>query len=127
MWAAPLEGCLKWNTDGSSVRKPGPSGVGGVLCDMNGVFQVCFSVNVGVMESNEAELSAVLFALELLVNNVDRLKRFNSVICELDSLVVMRWLNTAVWAPGNTIYCLTKFKIFCITFHQLQSVMCQGR
>lgn len=49
----------------ASIGKLGPSGVGGVLQDSAVNFFGIFSMNVGVMDSNQAELLVVRKALEL--------------------------------------------------------------
>lgn len=55
---------LKWNVGGSSTRKPGNTGIRGVLRDHKGV-QYMFFMPLGIKDSNEAQLIAVIKALEL--------------------------------------------------------------
>lgn len=45
---------LKFNVDGAAKGKSGPAGIGGVLCNGDGVFMLMFSKHVGCMESIEA-------------------------------------------------------------------------
>jgi hypothetical protein len=56
---------LEWNVDGSSLGKPGPAGIGGVLSDHNRMVLCLFSIPAGVKDSNEAELLAIVKAPEL--------------------------------------------------------------
>ena len=56
---------LEWNVDGSSLGKPGPAGIGGVLSDHNRMVLGLFSIPAGVKDSNEAELLAIVKAPEL--------------------------------------------------------------
>ena len=52
--------------DGSSTGEPGNAGIGGVLRVHKGVVQCMYiSIPVGIKDSNEAELIAVIRALEL--------------------------------------------------------------
>ena len=52
--------------DGSSTGEPGNAGIGGVLRVHKGVVQCMYrSIPVGIKNSNEAELIAVIRALEL--------------------------------------------------------------
>ena len=47
-WIPPLADSLKFNVDGSSRGKPGPSGIGGVLRDSCGKILCLFSFSVGI-------------------------------------------------------------------------------
>ncbi|XP_034926097.1 uncharacterized protein [Populus alba] len=38
MWSPPMTNRFKWNVDGSSIGKPGPSGIGGVLRNHHGIL-----------------------------------------------------------------------------------------
>lgn len=53
---------LKFNVDGEAKGKPGPAGWWGALRDYKGVILCTFSKNVGIRESNEAEVLAILEA-----------------------------------------------------------------
>ncbi|XP_073262649.1 uncharacterized protein [Populus alba] len=65
VWSPPMTNCFKWNVDGSSLGKPGPSGIGGVLRNHHGILLGIFSSPVGILDSNVAELKAVVKAIEL--------------------------------------------------------------
>ena len=64
-WAPLNVGVLKFNVDGAAKGKPGPAGIGGVLCDSGGVVLVMFSKHVGIMKSNEAKVLAILEAVRI--------------------------------------------------------------
>jgi len=59
---------LEWNVDGSSLGKPGPAGIGGVLSDHNRMVLGLSSIPAGVKDSNEAELLAMLKHLNYLLH-----------------------------------------------------------
>ncbi|KAK2640721.1 hypothetical protein Ddye_022484 [Dipteronia dyeriana] len=50
-WIPPYDDNLKFNVDGSSKRKPGPSGICGVLRDSYGKVLCIFSAHTGIMLS----------------------------------------------------------------------------
>lgn len=52
-------GRLKFNVDRAVREKVGPGSVRGVLRNELGMVLVFFSKNVGIMESNEAEVVAI--------------------------------------------------------------------
>ena len=97
-WQPPTFGVLKWNVDGSSLGKPGPAGVGGVLRDHEGLVKVIFSVPCGIIDSNLAEVIAIRKALQVLslkpeYHNVN-------IIVESDSFNAISWLtNSEVEIP----------------------------
>ena len=47
---------LKFNVDGATRGKPGPMSIGGILRNNNGEVLFRFSKNVGVCNSNKAEV-----------------------------------------------------------------------
>ncbi|XVF83648.1 hypothetical protein PTKIN_Ptkin16aG0506800 [Pterospermum kingtungense] len=65
-WSKPSQGCMKFNVNGSAKAQPaGAAGIGGVLRDHNANVKLLFSESVGIVDSNLAELLAVLKALTL--------------------------------------------------------------
>jgi ribonuclease HI len=44
MWSPPTANSFKWNVDGSSLGKPGPSGISGVLQNHNEILFDIFSL-----------------------------------------------------------------------------------
>jgi len=91
VWSPPITNSFKWNVDGSSLGKSGPSGIGGVLRNHNGILLGIFSLSVGILDSNVAELKAVVKAIELSASNC-RLHH-KHIIIECDSATVIRWMN----------------------------------
>ena len=57
-------GVPKFNIDGAAIGKPGPASIGGVLCNSKGDVLFMFSKQMGVCDSNEAEMLAILEALQ---------------------------------------------------------------
>ena len=47
LWSPPPIGWLKFNVDGATRGKPGPTGIGGVLRNCNGDVLFMFSKYVG--------------------------------------------------------------------------------
>ena len=62
-WNLPRRGMLKLNVDGAVRGKSGPAGIGGVLRNDKGEVLLMFSKSVGIRDSNEAEVLAILEAL----------------------------------------------------------------
>ncbi|XXG44210.1 hypothetical protein AAC387_Pa01g4073 [Persea americana] len=63
-------GFLKFNVDGAARKKPGPAGVEGVLAYiLQGNVLLMFSKKVGIKESNETEVLAILEALRLFFSS----------------------------------------------------------
>lgn len=56
----PVLGVLKFIVDGASRGELGLAGIGGVLWNAMVRSYLCFSKNVGVWDSNEVEVLAIL-------------------------------------------------------------------
>ncbi|PNX83630.1 hypothetical protein L195_g039674, partial [Trifolium pratense] len=56
-------------TNGSTRGKPGLACIGGILQNNRGCVLAHFAASVGVRDSNEAEFMAIVFALELYLDN----------------------------------------------------------
>ena len=91
MWSPPITNSFKWNVDGSSIGKVGPSGIGGVLQNHHGILLGIFSLSVGILDSNITELRAVVKAIKLLASNC--LLHHKHIIIESDSVNVISWMN----------------------------------
>ena len=63
LWSPPHVSLFKFNVDGAARGKPGPAGIGGVLRNCNGDVLFMFSKYVGVCDSNEVEVLAILESL----------------------------------------------------------------
>ena len=88
-WCPPEDGSLKLNVDGSAKGKPGLVGIGGLLRNSEGVVLAMFSILVGIMDSNVAEVVALKEACKMLNKKVE----LNSVkiVIESDSLNAVSW------------------------------------
>jgi hypothetical protein len=69
IWSPPTIDSFKWNVDGSSLGKPGLSGISGVLRNHHGHLFGIFSLPVGILDSNIAKLRDVVRAIELSASN----------------------------------------------------------
>ena len=63
---SPPRGLLKFNVDGATRDKPGLAGIGGVLRNDKDEVLLLFSKSVGIRDSNEVEVLAILEALRIL-------------------------------------------------------------
>lgn len=61
---SPHAGAFIFNVDGAIRGKPGPDDIGGMLQNNKGEVLFMFSKHVGVCKSNEAEVFAILEALQ---------------------------------------------------------------
>lgn len=64
-WHPPPSSCLKFNVDRAACGKPGPASIGGVLRNHKREVLYMFSKNMGVKDSNEAEVLAILEAIRI--------------------------------------------------------------
>ena len=87
MVSPPLN-VLKFKVDGAARGKPGPAGIGGVLCNSKGEVLFMLSKHVGVRDSNEAEVLVILEALWCF----SRMFR-GSLIVESDSSNTIAWVS----------------------------------
>lgn len=83
-WSPPPLSVLKFNVDEATRGKPGPTGIGGVLRNNKGEVLFRLSKNVGVCDSNEAEVLTIMEALKFLSRNFN-----GSLIVETDSSKAM--------------------------------------
>nr|XP_034930821.1 uncharacterized protein LOC118061489 [Populus alba] len=91
IWSPPPIGRFKWNVDGSSLGKPGLSGIGGALRNHQGHLLGIFSLQVGILDSNIAELRAVVKAIELSASKC--FLHHKHIIIESDSANVISWMH----------------------------------
>ena len=85
----PSYGVLKFNVDGASRDKPGPAGIGGVLCNSKGDVVLMFSKHIGVCDSNEAVVLAILEGLRLISTRYS-----GALILESNSLNAIVWVSS---------------------------------
>ncbi|MCX6808507.1 MAG: ribonuclease HI family protein [Candidatus Berkelbacteria bacterium] len=84
------------NTDGGSRGNPGPAAIGIVFSDINEKQIYGYKEYIGEATNNEAEYSAILKALEILAKSqwlVQNNASHNSVVCRLDSQLVVEQIN----------------------------------
>ena len=106
LWAPPNVGVLKFNVDGAAKGKPGPAGIGGVLHDSGGLVLVMFSKHVGTMESNEAEVLAILEVVRIFASS-----SFNSRLeVESDSLNAISWVSSSAVIPWRFQFYLNEIR-----------------
>ncbi|XP_057432300.1 uncharacterized protein LOC130725057 [Lotus japonicus] len=97
-WQPPTLGTLKFNVDGASQGNPGPSGLGGVLRDhQNRVFGY-FSINSGFGWAFEAEVRAILKALQFCQEFM-----VYEVYIESDSTAAVGWINSKLNRPWKLL------------------------
>ena len=79
---------IKLNTDGSAIGNLGLASVAGILRDSSGWWLLRFSLNLGIVTNNMAELAAVRHGL-LLEWDLD----FKFIQIEIDSITVLSWIT----------------------------------
>lgn len=99
--------------DGSSKGKPGPAGIRGVLRDNQGIIKVLFAASIGLRDSNETEFVAIVFALEMTLQQ-EWVKNLE-IIVESDSKNAIAWVNKIEGCPWNLRFYYNKLQnILCI-------------
>ena len=91
VWSPLMTNCFKWNVDGSSLGKSGPLDIGRVLRNHHGNLLGIFSSPVKILDSNVAELKAVVKAIELSTFNYHL--HHKHIIVESDSINIISWMN----------------------------------
>ncbi|XVF37032.1 hypothetical protein REPUB_Repub19eG0110700 [Reevesia pubescens] len=86
-----------FNVDGSTVGKPDPAGIEGVLRNCGGERLLIFSKSIGLADSNLAEFLAIKEALAIFVSS--KWSRSFGLIIESDSLNVVIWFNDSKLLP----------------------------
>lgn len=77
-------------SDGGARGNPGPSGIGAVLYDSNGVVVFEISEYIGEATNNQAEYKAFIAGLE---EAVSRFSVSDNIICHLDSELIVKQIN----------------------------------
>ena len=116
-WNRPQEEWIKINTDGSALTNPGKIGAGGIIRDKDGKLILAFATSLGEGSNNKAETEAALFglvkALEL---------GFKNIIMELDSQLVVHWINKKSAHHWNVANEIAKIQFLIL---QTQNFKCQ--
>ena len=84
----PLAGVLKFIVDGASRGKPGPASIGGVLLNFKGEVLISFSKPIGIKDSNEAEVFAILKTLRIYSRSFG-----DNLIVESNSSNAVSWVS----------------------------------
>lgn len=117
-WCPPPSNKLKWNVDGSSRGKLGEAGIGGVLRNEFGTIKAKFTASVGIRDSNEAEFMAIVFALELSLQQNWIMEK--EIIVESDSKNALSWVKKREECPWELTFFGNKLgnilKILKVTF-----------
>ncbi|KAK4854021.1 hypothetical protein QYF36_017862 [Acer negundo] len=90
--------CLKGNPEEAGIGWGGRGGV--VLRDASGTVLCLFSHNVGLLDSNSAEILAINIAIELYGSRPDFINRDISIVS--DSQTTLSWVNKGDY--GNIIH-----------------------
>ncbi|XVF45253.1 hypothetical protein PTKIN_Ptkin02bG0190300 [Pterospermum kingtungense] len=112
VWSKPPVRAVKFNVDGSSIGKPGPTGIGGILRDHDGNELIPFSKSIGVADSNVAELIAIREAFILFLSSLWALS--SKLIVESDSMIAVGWVSkpsAVAWKVRNLINHLENLKL----------------
>ncbi|KAK2662296.1 hypothetical protein Ddye_000870 [Dipteronia dyeriana] len=80
-----------FNVNGSTIGKPGPSGIGGVLRDFNGRVLHLFSYYIRILDLNTTESWVIKRAIMLVLSNPNL--RSHDIMVVSDSKVVVSWVN----------------------------------
>ena len=105
-WVPPNVRVLKFNVDRAAKGKPWPTGIGGVLRDTEWLVLVLFYKHVRTMKSNEAEVLAILEAVQNFASS-----SFNSKLeVERDSLNVISLLSSSTVIPWRFQFYLNKIR-----------------
>ena len=86
-WIPPLTGILKFNVNGAARGKLGLAGIGGVLLNDKGEVLLMFPKSVGIRDSNEVEVLAILEAFQIFLASFH-----GPLVVESDSTNVVGWL-----------------------------------
>ncbi|KAK0581788.1 hypothetical protein LWI29_018005 [Acer saccharum] len=93
IWSPPTGNNLKFNVDGTTRGKPGPTGIVGVLGNSQGRILCLFSAFVGSHDSNADEVMAIHKACVLCASN--HLLTGRNIEFASDSLMAVSWINNA--------------------------------
>jgi len=113
MWSPPMANSFKWNVDGSSLGKPGPCRIGVVLRNHHGHLLGMFSVPVGILYSNIAELRAIVKAIELSESNC--LLHHQHLIIESNSTNDISWMHkphNRPWKHHNLFFSVNRLNVY---------------
>ncbi|EOY23896.1 Uncharacterized protein TCM_015650 [Theobroma cacao] len=67
--ATSPKGMVKFNVDGALRENPGQEGIGGILREEGGKVLIQFSLSVGIIDANTAEILAIKKALQMVATS----------------------------------------------------------
>ena len=120
-WRPPPSSWLKFNVDGAAKGKLGPADIGGVLRNGKGEVLFMFSKNVGIKESNEAKVLAILEALRIFSFTLKE-----NLIVESDSSNAIRWVSKVERGPWRFQYYLNEIKALSSSIKVSFSHICRS-
>ena len=97
------------------MGKPGQSGIGGILRSHLGSLMCLFSCPIGIADSNEAKLRAILQAIRITSQQTTLLHTALGIIIESDSRTAISWASGSSQPPWilngfvNTIRTIMNF------------------
>ncbi|XVE98717.1 hypothetical protein REPUB_Repub03eG0132000 [Reevesia pubescens] len=86
-----------FNVDGLATGTPSPTGIGGILCNEDGVVVMVFSKSVRTVDSNEVEFLAIKEAF--LAFAASKWGKSYGLIIESDSVNAIKWINLLCCTP----------------------------
>ncbi|PWA68757.1 hypothetical protein CTI12_AA301610 [Artemisia annua] len=112
-WRPPDVGSLKFNVDGAARGKPGPAGIGGLLRNNCGAVVAMFSIPIGVLDSNVAEVMAIKEACRMVNEKLDLSS--SGIIVESDSLNAVSWVRHPLERPWRLLSHFQEIDLFLST------------
>ena len=112
-WSPPPIGVSKLNVVGAARGKPGQAGIGGVLRNSKWEILFMFSKHVGLHDSNEAEVLAILEALWWFSRNFN-----GSLVVESDSSNAIAWLSNQKANPWKFHFLFNEIRTHVIFRHE---------
>jgi ribonuclease HI len=84
---------IKIFSDGGARGNPGPAGCGFVIYDEDSLVIKSDSIFIGRSTNNQAEYKALIFALEYVNDELQKIEKLEAIECFLDSELVVKQLN----------------------------------
>ncbi|XP_018633360.1 uncharacterized protein [Nicotiana tomentosiformis] len=118
-WKLPQPGMFKLNTNGCSNGNPCKSGGGGVVRVHQGEVIAAFATPFGIQTNNAAESLALCIGLKWCKD-----QRINKICVELDSSLVVNWVNGKIKPPWNLRHNIEEIQKIMITFEAFHVTHC---
>ncbi|XP_055826362.1 uncharacterized protein LOC129894731 [Solanum dulcamara] len=95
-WSKPTDHLVKLNTDGSALTNPDNIGGGGILRNASCDLMFAYAIPLGSGTNNQAEIKAAIFGLSWCLH-----LGYNQVILEVDSQLLLKWLQQEAKPPWS--------------------------